>query len=60
MRTAGVVRGQSSGYDVGIRKTGERASTIGLPASFILNPYNIGPSAVSNSGGASLAEAAPG
>lgn len=49
----------ATGYDVGIQKTGESALTIGQTATFILKPYNTGPSAVSSSTGIVVTDMLP-
>ena len=47
------------GYDVGIRKTGESAVTIGQTTTFVLKPYNTGPSAVGSSSGIVVTDMLP-
>ncbi len=50
---------KSDGYDVGIRKTGESTLVIGQTATFVLRPYNTGPSAVGSSSGVVVTDVLP-
>lgn len=49
----------ATGYDVGIQKTGGSALIIGQAATFILMPYNTGPSTVSSSTGIVVTDVLP-
>ena len=40
-----------TGYDIGIQKTGASALIVGQTATFLLKPFNTGPSTVSSSSG---------
>lgn len=47
------------GYDVGIRKTYRPSPGAGQPATFTLNPFNNGPSAVSAASGVQVTDTLP-
>eukprot|EP01035_Chromulina_nebulosa_P023595 gene23595-30594_t len=51
--------GDKKGYDLGIRKSYKPPSKPGGPATFILNPFNNGPSAVSGSTGVQVTDTLP-
>ncbi|MCF8505713.1 MAG: DUF11 domain-containing protein [Caulobacter sp.] len=51
--------GGKKGYDLGIRKTYKPPSKPGGPATFMLYPYNNGPSAVSGSTGVQVTDTLP-